>query len=263
MRATNRIFISYSWRNFSIVDELEENLHRIGIQTKRDVRDLNKNSSIKEYMKTIRKSDYIIVCLSDSFLRSKNCMYEIMELLKDEDYQSRTVPIILSDFDAFDIKSKLQYISYWNNCKREIETEMREIDIESLGSLTDDLRMLRNITNTIGDFMSYIQDTNCLKYCELKETNYEALLKLLNFDNTYLEKQIIRIHQIAGWEQRDYEIDEFLESNPGYFRAHLLKAANEMIKKYYKKAMRHFDLAISISPNEPDGYHCRVCFFWN
>lgn len=103
-------------------------------------------------------------------------MYEIMELFKDDNYQSRTVPIILSDFDAYDIESKLKYIGYWNNCKREIEIKMKEIDIESIGTLQDDLRMLRNITNTIDDFIDYIQDNNCISYRELKKPILKSFL---------------------------------------------------------------------------------------
>ena len=50
------IFLSYSWANTNIADEIDKDFQVIGIQFKRDVRDAHYRSSIKEFMQQIGKN---------------------------------------------------------------------------------------------------------------------------------------------------------------------------------------------------------------
>lgn len=60
----------------------------------RDIRDLRYKSSIKEFMKQIRKGDYSFIIISEDYLKSLNCMYEMGEFIKDESYKDRILPIV-------------------------------------------------------------------------------------------------------------------------------------------------------------------------
>ena len=54
----------------------EINLHR-------DKLDIRKWGSIKQYMQSIPKMDYMILLISDAYLKSANCMYEVLEVMRD------------------------------------------------------------------------------------------------------------------------------------------------------------------------------------
>ena len=89
------IYISYSSDDGKFVDELEKKLQNYGYKIERDIRDLDYTKSIKEFMQRIRKTDYSIIILSDRFLKSENCMKEIFEFIKDENYKDRIIPVRL------------------------------------------------------------------------------------------------------------------------------------------------------------------------
>ncbi len=96
MKNNISIFISYSWNDRTFVDGFDEKLQKHGYKIERDIRDAEYAKSIKEFMKRIRRADYSIIILSDSFLKSENCMREILEFIKDDDYKNRIIPVILN-----------------------------------------------------------------------------------------------------------------------------------------------------------------------
>ena len=53
------------------------------IHIHRDTIDIKKWDSIRDYMNNIENMDYIILLISDAYLRSRNCMYEVLEVMRD------------------------------------------------------------------------------------------------------------------------------------------------------------------------------------
>ena len=92
------IFLSYNWNNETIADAIESYFKDTPITIKRDKRDLHFKQSIKEFMKQIRKTDYALMIISEDYLKSSNCMYEVLEFIKDENYKEMetiNLPLLL------------------------------------------------------------------------------------------------------------------------------------------------------------------------
>ena len=66
------IFLSYAQKNSQIADEMDLALQDLGYDVKRDIRDMEKWDSLREFMKTIRKEDYVVFLVSDTYLRRDN-----------------------------------------------------------------------------------------------------------------------------------------------------------------------------------------------
>ena len=96
------IFLSYAQANDETVKRIDDDLQVAGITLIKDIRDLKSYESIKDYMKRIRQTDFVLLIISDAYLNSRNCMYEILELVKDEDYKDKIIPIILADADVLE-----------------------------------------------------------------------------------------------------------------------------------------------------------------
>lgn len=47
------------------------------------------NSNIVEFMKEIKQVDFVITLISDSYLKSKNCMFEVFQLISNDNYKDR------------------------------------------------------------------------------------------------------------------------------------------------------------------------------
>lgn len=76
------IFLSYSWVDEHIANSIDSQFSYYGITLLRDVRDLKYKQSISDFMKKVRSTDNIIIIISENYLQSKNCMYEVLEKVR-------------------------------------------------------------------------------------------------------------------------------------------------------------------------------------
>ena len=55
----------------------------------RDKIDIKNWGSIKEYMQSLNDMEYIILIISENYLKSSNCMYEVLETIRDRKYRNK------------------------------------------------------------------------------------------------------------------------------------------------------------------------------
>ena len=66
-------------------------------------------------MKSIRTQDFAILVISDNYLKSVACMYEVIQLMKEDDWLSKTMIMLADDINILGTKEQLVYIKYWND----------------------------------------------------------------------------------------------------------------------------------------------------
>ena len=72
------------------MDILESELDRYNnIEITRDINITKYRDSLEEFMKTIREHDFTIAVVSSAYIMSLNCMYEVMQLMQDKNYQEK------------------------------------------------------------------------------------------------------------------------------------------------------------------------------
>jgi hypothetical protein len=123
------IFVSYSWENNTFVNKLDVLFGNIGITLRRDVRDVKYKQSIKSYMETIRNADFCLMIISNQYLKSENCMYEVLEFIKDKNYKDKILPIIYDDVNIYNAKDRLFYIEFWQNEYDKINKLLSDVDV--------------------------------------------------------------------------------------------------------------------------------------
>ena len=77
--------VSYAWNDESkaLVDRLCEQAKQRGITILRDIDGLRLGASITRFMQGLAKGDRVFVILSDKYLKSPNCMYELMQVWRN------------------------------------------------------------------------------------------------------------------------------------------------------------------------------------
>ena len=75
----SELFISYAWGGESeqIVNEIDKAFQQKGISLIRDKRDLGFKGMIIDFMNQIGAGKAVVVVISDKYLKSDNCIYEI------------------------------------------------------------------------------------------------------------------------------------------------------------------------------------------
>jgi len=161
------IFISYSWKDKELANNIDEKFSKENVNLMRDIRDIEYRDSIKDFMKKIRSTDYVILIISDNQLKSANCLYELNELIKDENYMNRILPILKSDADIFTAIGRAKYLKYWEERAEEIITVMKTIKPSNQVDLGIELNKIERIQPVLLDFLQAIAD----KYIDVVHNN--------------------------------------------------------------------------------------------
>jgi hypothetical protein len=184
-----QIFLSYSWKNSSIADCLEILFKTKNITLNRDVRDVKYRQSIKEFMKQIRSSDFCLVVISEDYLKSINCMFEVTEFLKDDNYKDRILPLVQKDANIFDIKGKNIYTKFWQDKFNDLNASMSQLDELNRVETIDELKKIKNIQRNIGDFLSVISDMKTVIFDnEIDLTDFKQIYSIINPNDSFLEE---------------------------------------------------------------------------
>lgn len=158
------VFISYAWggEREEIVNKVDEALQSRGIKITRDKRDLGYKGSIKEFMERIGLGNCVIVIVSDKYLKSPNCMFELVEIAENKQFHDRIFPIVLADADIYDPVKRIGYVKYWEDKRAELAEAMKTLDPANLQGIRDDMDMYDRIRDKISGLTSTLKDMNTL-----------------------------------------------------------------------------------------------------
>ena len=165
MTDQNEIFVSYAWGGESeqTVDELEGAFAVRGLSIVRDKKDLGYKGSIEDFEQRIGRGKAVILVISDKYLRSKHCMYELVAVAENPNLRARIFPIVLPDAKIYDAVDRLGYIQYWDTKIAELNQSIKEVSVVSnLKGVTDDLDLYDRIRDNIAELTDLLSDMNTL-----------------------------------------------------------------------------------------------------
>src|SRR5580658_4504747 len=141
-----RWFVSYAWKDDktaegkereAIVDRLCEEAEARGAPIVRDKDALRIGDSISKFMDQIGQGDRIFAILSEKYLKSPFCMYELFSVWREcrqneEEFVDRLRVYVLDDAKIFSPGDRMVIARYWRDQFREISKALAE-DPELVG----------------------------------------------------------------------------------------------------------------------------------
>ena len=175
------IFISYAWgdEREEIVNQIDNSLQKRGLKIIRDRRDLPYKGSIKEFMERIGKGDCVIVVISDKYLRSPNCMFELVEISENKEFQNRIFPIIWKDADIYDPLKRIEYIKHWEVKRADLARAMKKLDPANLQGIREEMDLYARIRDKISGLTSILKDMNTLTPETHRDSDFSQLYDLI------------------------------------------------------------------------------------
>ncbi|MFJ9304501.1 TIR domain-containing protein [Bacillus toyonensis] len=194
-----KVFISYAHKDSDLVNILEEELKQHeNIKITRDINVTAYRDSLDEFMKTIRDHDFVISVVSSAYINSLNCMYEVMHLMQDKNYQEKLFFIIVSRDDIYyyneknrykgfeakiyDAMDRLKYITHWTNKKVELERSINEAKLppDLMVNLAVDMRKLNSVIPPMDDFIKLLSDKVGRSFKEMYEGDFKEIIDTIN-----------------------------------------------------------------------------------
>jgi internalin A len=172
------VFISYAWKGESeeIVNQIDKALQERGVRIVRDKRDLGYKGSITEFMERIGRGNCVIVIISDKYLRSKNCMFELVEIAENKDFSDRVFPVVLSDAKIYDPVDRLDYVEYWEGEKARLNQRIKNLsDVSNLQGINEELNNYDRFRDKISGLTSTLKDMNTLTPDMHRDSDFSEL----------------------------------------------------------------------------------------
>lgn len=232
-----------------IANEIEDDLSKLQIDLVRDVRDLEYKAKISDFMGKIRDSDYAILLISKSYLSSKNCMKEVLHILKDKNFEDKILPVIVDGTKIYSTEDRLEYTKYWLKEKEAINTLISSIPATAIIDEISELKAVEEIVSRINEFLSYISDIKNLTFTELKGEGYKSILSCLGFFNITHLVELLKISNIKDIETKEIMLDEWLEKNKPVSDAYSIRASIASNRGNIKKAKFNFNKALELNEN--------------
>ncbi len=170
--------VSYAWNDESkaMVDRLCEEAGQRGIKILRDTTGLGMGESITRFMKRLGSGDRVFVILSDKYLKSPYCMYELLEVWRnckaeDEVFRKRIRVYRLPDAKMMSPLERARYAKYWKEHFTELDAFVREEGADLLGEADfKRYKLMQDFALRVGDVLALIADT-------LQPTDFDQFVK--------------------------------------------------------------------------------------
>lgn len=197
-----RLFISYKDCDTPLVDIIEKQLkEKMGDSLEIDrYTDLKYKQSFRAFMNSIQDHDYVLSIVSDAYLKSQPCMYEIGEVVKDHHYDDRLLFIVLSEEDRKYYGEKapeiiasniyegaarsIEYKKYWKNKHDHLDKMIKDLDdsAASIQELEQLIILERIYKHDIGEFIAYLNDRKGISFIELFNNGFSELVEWMEKD---------------------------------------------------------------------------------
>jgi|CXWL01.1.fsa_nt_gi hypothetical protein len=171
------VFISYAWggEREEVVNQADQALQKRGIKIVRDKRELGYKGSINAFMERIGRGDCVILVISDKYLRSPNCMYELVEIAENKHFQDRVFPIVLQDADIYNPVHRIQYIKHWEEKRAELAEAIKTLDPANLQGIREEMDLYDRIRDKVSGLTGILKDMNTLTPEMHSESDFEEL----------------------------------------------------------------------------------------
>lgn len=177
----HQVFISYAWGGQSelLANDIDTALQAHGITLVRDKRDLGFGGLITPFMQQIGAGRAVVLVLSDKYLKSHYCMYELLEVYRNLNFQERIFPFVLPDAQLFEPLARLQYHSYWKQQKEQLEQALLQHGPEAYTVLGPDYLIYKRIFENLGELLNLLKDINALSPELHRAQSFASLIQRL------------------------------------------------------------------------------------
>jgi hypothetical protein len=158
-----KVFFSYAWggEREKIVDDLYDSLKKAETyEVVRDKIDLGYKGLISEFMKGIGKGNFVVIALSDKYLRSEYCMFELYELYRNSSLDrhellKKIYPIRVENLDLNNTNVLRDYFTYWKELEAEWKSLVTDFDADQRK-----YRRIQAIRTSVSDLLPFLNDIN-------------------------------------------------------------------------------------------------------
>ncbi len=187
-----QIYISYAWGDKGekgksrekIVTDLYDSLNGDGFDVRIDKKNLKFGESLNNFMTALGKGDLVVVCVSDKYLRSPFCMWELCEVFRTsqgekEKFAERIIPVRVENLSLGSPLTLMPYLKHWRQKYEEWEEMYTDFPQEMGSTHMEEFRKSRTIKDSFSEVVGFFNDLLGKNSEELLQDNFDELKALI------------------------------------------------------------------------------------
>ena len=151
-------------------------------QLLRDTMDIEYGGLISEFMQAMGKGELIVVFLSDAYIRSPYCMYELYEIARNckfekDLFSQKVLPVPLEQLKLDDPIFLEEYFTYWEDEKKTWQdfVQKRMERGNPSRAQSDRLFRVQEVERHLGDLADWLQDMNAARVKLLSDNDFAPI----------------------------------------------------------------------------------------
>jgi hypothetical protein len=178
-RASREVFVSYAWTEESsvFVDRLQKALEGQGVRLLRDREEVRYKDSIRNFMRRLGKGNAIVTVISDKYLKSENCMFEMLKIAQAGAFRERIFPIVLRDANIYKATGLVRYVHHWEAETRELDEALKTVSAVGRENLDENVTLYADIRRMFDNIAGTLRDMNALTPDRHEGSGFEELVQ--------------------------------------------------------------------------------------
>lgn len=198
------IYFSYAWnQQEQLVDQLYDSLLKDGFQVVRDKKDLGYRGTISDFMSEIGNANYVIIAISDKYLKSRFCMFELLEIYRNSGmdkakFVERIFPIRVENINLSDTDVVNGYVNYWETEEARWDKNMKDNSDNVTPEQTKQYQVVKRLVNELTALLQILSDINALNLDQLQKDDFKEVKAALRKElekNTLLGELVMAAHK--------------------------------------------------------------------
>lgn len=190
--ANRQVTIAFHEANRPVAQDVISNLEQVGYAFNTLACSDDKGLQLHEQLRIT--TGKIILLISDNFLRSAACMYELLPtfqdlirsdrvkaIIVDGYYKNPETGVITTQSTSFDrVSNVIQYMNHWQDQYLEVRRQKRQVSSIEETVLNEQLRVIRSISSEIGEFLRFLRNRDYTTYTEFRAQNFKSFFVFTN-----------------------------------------------------------------------------------
>jgi internalin A len=165
------VFISYAWGDETpkgriraqAVEGLYSALAGDGFVPVRDREHIEPGDRISPFIRRLTRGDFVVAVISDKYLRSPYCMYEIYSLWQKyqgdaDDLAQHLVPIVLPEVRIGSLEEREPYVRYWIKRSKKQAPVMRDLGLSASSESQREARLVQAFAQHVDEILVFLKD---------------------------------------------------------------------------------------------------------
>jgi len=189
----NKFHLAYSIDNQDIAQKIDQHLSKVGIELGH-IKVSHQANEIPLQVQLKTAPHFVFILISTNFLKNINCMNRSLFMLQELTMNNRVQAIIIDGREQIEGTNSfknvatefdrmtyiIRYMNFWQDQYLDLRKERRKTPTSELETFDEHLKVIRNISAEMGDFLKLLKNSTYWTYEQLTHNGYQLFFQSIN-----------------------------------------------------------------------------------